>query len=106
MLLNILKRRVFDQEIVGALVIWVAILALPEVTTGKFVESEHIGNWYLRDGAGEELWSLVCGDGHESTTIRPTQNHKMLVVGVPLILQELSRTNKIVKTFLSVLLNS
>lgn len=61
---HILQRRVFDEEIVGAFLVWVTVFSLPEVATGEMMETEHIGDGHLRDGTGEEVWSLVRTHGN------------------------------------------
>jgi len=48
--LNVLQWRPLDQRVISALLVGVTVLSLPEMAASELVESEHIGDWDLRNG--------------------------------------------------------
>ena len=104
--LDVVQGRVPDEVVVGAGLIGIAVFRLPEVTTGKFVEPEHVGDWDLGNGTSKEVGALIGCDSYQSPAIRASERNEVLVVREPLILKVLSCPNKIIEALLSIFLNS
>jgi len=67
--LDIVKWGPVDQEVEWALLIRIAILWLPEVTTCELVESEHVCNWNLWNCTRQKIRSLVSRCSNQGTSI-------------------------------------
>lgn len=76
------------------------------MTSGKFVEPEHVGYRYLRNSGGKKIRSLIGCDCNESSAVGSSQCYKMLAIRESFLMQELSSSYEIIKTLLSILLNS